>query len=857
MADDLSPQDLDMIARTVVGEAGNQSALGQAAVAHVVMNRLKSGQWGDTPSDVVLAPKQFEAWGNRPQELATLSRTSPTYRSALAIAKQVASGDIPDPTNGALNFANVDTIQKRGNQSAMNWINGMSNVTKIGDHTFGNAEGQQAINKAAHIQPQQSGNALALNDSDIQDTMKLFGLKSKSKAASAPDNQDADIQETMKAFGIKPTDKSAAETTPLPTPRPASAPQTAEQSPMRGGVNLQNQIVSGMPIISPLFDRAVAASGAAISPLLPNSDKRPASFGERYSKNLDDIRGENKQYAEENPIKSTLANLAGGGMALGPIAATNAGRIALGIEGPTLGSRIAQGVAGGTALAGTDAALRGESPVEGGLIGAIAGAAGPVISSAVRGGTGFVANHLWPKQGPLKDIGGIALNKIVGGLEGETPASIAAGRERMGSAGFLADVNPGLTDIAGGIADTTGGPGKGLVREAYRTRVAQQGDRIDQALTDATGQQKGNIEDFKNFLTETRKAAADPLYEEWRNSSIHPTDKLKSLIPRLEQSGAFDQAEKLSGISGEPINKSFFTTGPQKEYPTAQSWDYVKRGLDSKIDQAYSAGDKTTGRALVGLKNEMIDEIEKTPAGQIWKQARSEFADRSAILDQIEAGRDTFLGGRSGLSSDELKDELKGLKGPELAARITGMRNAAGEAMGSTVNGDTTFRNKMLAPNNQEKIKLLIGDDRGGDLIKSMKQEKFLSEQDQNIRGGSQTTPKKDRVDALKAPQTPEWNPNLTQPLSLIPPHILEQLRPSNIADAWRGRAYGRAHEQLAPLLTTPEGPQLQDLIAALQAESARRGAIANRSNRTGNALSALVAIPGSTTARRQAFPSQ
>jgi hypothetical protein len=149
---DISPAQLDMIARTVVGEAGNQEPLGQAAVAHVILNRVSDGRWGNSPSSVVLAPNQFEAWSN-PQALASIPRTSKQYQDALAIAKQVASGDIPDPTNGAMNYANVDTVQKRGNQSAMNWINGMTNVTKIGDHTFGNAKGNPPVAQVAQQTP--------------------------------------------------------------------------------------------------------------------------------------------------------------------------------------------------------------------------------------------------------------------------------------------------------------------------------------------------------------------------------------------------------------------------------------------------------------------------------------------------------------------------------------------------------------------------------------------------------------------------------------------------------------------------------------------------------------------------------
>lgn len=704
-------------------------------------------------------------------------------------------------------------------------------------------------------------NKSSYTEDDLADTARMLGIsgpeRSNATIATAKPQalSNSDLAETADALGISLKNSDI----PMPKPRPQMPEEGYYDNRLHINVSkpsasLENQIVSGMPIISPLFDRAVAATGAAISPLVPNADKRPSNFGDRYSKNLEELRADNRKYSEDNPVKSTLANLIGGGMLLGPVAGTKLGRLALGIEGPTVGSRIAQGVVGGTALSGADAALRGDDIGPAAIIGGLVGGGAPLLAEGVRSGTNALANAFWPRQGALKGINSTALSKLVGAMEGETPESVAAARERMGPAGFLGDLNTGMTDLAGGIADTPGGPGKQIIREAYRNRAGQQPSRIDQALTDASVP-KSNIEDFKGFLTETRKAASDPLYEQFRSMQVHPTDALKAMIPRLEKAGAFNMAEELSGIHGEPINKAFFTTGPQKEFPTTQSWDYVKRGLDRRIDQAYTAGDKTLARSLVGLKNDMMAEIEKTPAGKVWKQARTEFADRSAILDQIEAGRDTFLGGRSGLSVDELKEELKGLKGPELYARIVGMRGAADQVMGDTMRGDTTLRNKFLAPNNQEKLRLLLGEKKAAKLIKSMEQEKYLSEQTQNVAGGSQTTPKAERVNALKPPQFPEWNPDITKPLTLIPPHVLEQLRPSNIVDAWRGRAYGRAHEQLAPLLTTREGPMLQDLIEGIRAESTRRGNIANRSHQTGNALASLMALPGVTTARRELLP--
>lgn len=55
----LSDEDVYLLAGVVHMEAGNQSYEGKLAVANVVLNRLKSGKWGNTMKSVVYAKGQF------------------------------------------------------------------------------------------------------------------------------------------------------------------------------------------------------------------------------------------------------------------------------------------------------------------------------------------------------------------------------------------------------------------------------------------------------------------------------------------------------------------------------------------------------------------------------------------------------------------------------------------------------------------------------------------------------------------------------------------------------------------------------------------------------------------------------
>lgn len=134
----LDPIDRDMMIRTVLGEARNQAPVGQAAVAHVILNRVKSPKFaGDTPTDVVLAKGQFEPWQTRRSELLRIPTSDPAYQRAARIVDAVASG-APDPTGGATNFANVQTVRDRNGGTVGNhtWINPANATATIGAHTF-------------------------------------------------------------------------------------------------------------------------------------------------------------------------------------------------------------------------------------------------------------------------------------------------------------------------------------------------------------------------------------------------------------------------------------------------------------------------------------------------------------------------------------------------------------------------------------------------------------------------------------------------------------------------------------------------------------------------------------------------
>lgn len=687
---------------------------------------------------------------------------------------------------------------------------------------------------------------------ELERTAKAIGISPKLlKNKSVPkddDYTDEELASTAKEIGINLNALRKGEDIP-------KAPLRITVRPGGFRHNLASGIAdqaTDLPIIGPAKDTIAASTAAGLQPVVGTSDVSPDFIG-RYNRNVGDIEAARHEFAEQNPKTALGASLAGNLVGSAGLATTKLGQIAMGMSGPSLGIRTMSGAGSQSLISGADAAMRDEPAIPAMQIGAAGGALGPLTGSAIEHGLKGLSNTIWPRKGPLKGLQPIVVNKLTGALEGETPSTIGEAVKRMGPAGILGDLNQGMTDIAGGIADIPG-IGKSIVRSTYQERADQQMNRLKTVLNKTMGPER-NIPEEIDTITKTAKATYDPLYEKFRTMAIIPTPELTALIPRLQAANAFSMANKLAGIAGK--SKVDATAFKMDGITTSENWDYIKRGLDRSINRAYKQeGGGELGRELVKLKNEMLDEIKKTPAGKVWEDARNKFAEKSSLIEEISAGEDTFLGGRSGISKDELREELKHLSNPEKLARQMGLRSAVDKAMGETLTGDTRLRNKLLAPNNQEKIKLIINDPALADeLIASLKQEHYLGLKTQDVLGnpntGASASARTARRDTLMpTPTRSDWD--LTKPMTYIPPSIRDQFTIAGMSNAWKNERFDKARTQLADIITMPNSPTMEDLIQALRNESSWQSKVESVVNKLGNITSGAIAGPGTSIVRNK-----
>ena len=101
---ELSARDRDLIIRTIAAETSGKSPEESQAIAHVILNRIQSGQYGASPEAVLFAKKQFEPWSNPAGANYPMRFTPESRRYGMGQTALDAALGAEDITGGATNF---------------------------------------------------------------------------------------------------------------------------------------------------------------------------------------------------------------------------------------------------------------------------------------------------------------------------------------------------------------------------------------------------------------------------------------------------------------------------------------------------------------------------------------------------------------------------------------------------------------------------------------------------------------------------------------------------------------------------------------------------------------------------------
>lgn len=472
---------------------------------------------------------------------------------------------------------------------------------------------------------------------------------------------------------------------------------------------------------------------------------------------------------EANPITSGIGSVTGAVLPLAGLGTLpGLGRI-LGMTGG-LPSQIGFGAGSGAIIGGVDTAARGGSPddiARNTLIGLGAGGLLPVATNAIGAGVKTLLGKNVPKG---LDTVGRAMRD-----DGIDPMQLPRLLDDMGDSSMVLDLGPNLQSLAGGISAL---PGKGqrVLREAIGERALPAAKRArveaDVAATIGTGP---DIDLLKQSIVQQQKAAAGPLYDAIRE------------VPVPAQQGNF------GFVFNTPMGKDALRTGLemaandgvrfQSNGLTVGMVDYTKRALDDIAKAAAREGKNNLARQAGDLARLLRTEADKVVPG--YKQAREAFAGPAAVLDAIDEGAATFT---KEVSPGQLERTLQGMTASERDAYLQGVQTSLEAQMGNAVNDVASLRNTFRKGWNEQKLRILLGDDVADDVLKRIDREMTFGTSTNVVSSNSETA-RRQAVMRTIDPQSKDlsqtnWLGAVLQGINVARRKVLGNLQAKSNADA-------------------------------------------------------------------------
>ncbi len=129
--------EIDIMARTLYGEARGEGLKGIEAVASVIMNRVRIGRekggywWGDSVETVCLKPFQFSCWNPNDANFDVIQSVMPKeaeFYLCQHVAMRAIRGTLADETGGATHYHTLSSNPA--------WARHLVPCAQIGNHLF-------------------------------------------------------------------------------------------------------------------------------------------------------------------------------------------------------------------------------------------------------------------------------------------------------------------------------------------------------------------------------------------------------------------------------------------------------------------------------------------------------------------------------------------------------------------------------------------------------------------------------------------------------------------------------------------------------------------------------------------------
>ncbi|MES2497126.1 MAG: hypothetical protein V4618_13515 [Pseudomonadota bacterium] len=480
-----------------------------------------------------------------------------------------------------------------------------------------------------------------------------------------------------------------------------------------------------------LSDRVMAGADSVIR---SGVDALKGDFhAPRYSESQAEVDRQKDAYKQANPgfDWATLPlNIMGGGAKLPAMLAAKVGG---GVMRQAAGVGAAYGAAAGVGNARGSAADQAKqvagSTVFGGVAGPVAAKMTPYLIAGASKAAAPVGALLRRYRGPAQDSveEGLqntpdpmpAVRRIIEktlAAQGTSPR--AAGRmideaRARGVPMALMDTGDEMRGLASALSRKPG-PGRTIMRDAAIARQEGQGERVQSAITRDLGP-VANVREASENLIKGARQAAGPLYDKAYAQPVPMTEKLMELAQRPSMKNALSRAQKIAAEEGRDPKAMGFNLDLEgnvvlEPHNSAQTWDYVKRGLDDVIE---AGRDPITGRlkldeagrAINTTQREFIKEL--TTVNPTYGEALKAYSGPAKMASALAKGEKI-----AARDPEKVWAETRDMSAPELDQYRLGVRSALTKMLDGRVDSADKVKALVGTPKKRAVLRQLFG---GGD----------------------------------------------------------------------------------------------------------------------------------------------
>lgn len=485
-----------------------------------------------------------------------------------------------------------------------------------------------------------------------------------------------------------------------------------------------------------------------------------------YEDNLRKIRQEYAKYAEEeSPFAAGAMEFTGG--ALPGVAAAMTGFGVPALTRLPLTARLVGGGATAGGLSGAGSALedqRVEQGLGGAGLGALVGGVLPLVPRAGGAVMNWAGERLFPTEATAGRRAAAQMSRALGesGIAPQDLPQLVQGAQAGRVPAVVANVDPGLLDLAETVAQRTGSGARRVERELLGQKAGAR-ERVQQQVQQ--GLQPGDFYADEQALSDALRAKAGPMYDKayahgavddplintiLTNPTFQAAYKRGQAIANTEAMAARLRGEdptpyKLPEIYDAPqeIGRDPLTNAPifgepkLRQVPNVRALDYVKRGLDDMIDAGFrgeAAVGRTQATALKQLRNQFRERLKQMVPE--YGEALREYAGDMEVRDAMRAGMDDF----AKLDHEQIERMVKDFTNAEKQAFRTGVaRNLYSRIMDPSIDFNAAQR-VIGSPEMRKKLQPLFTNPGQYKLFESaLQREAQLFREANRVLSGSQT----------------------------------------------------------------------------------------------------------------------